>query len=68
MGCGAILDVLFHSITAAGDGVLIPAPYYPAFPNDLEVRRLAPQRSRWRPGRQLAVHRKMWYLCWALGA
>ena len=38
VGCGAILDVLFHSITAAGDGVLIPAPFYPAFPNDLEVR------------------------------
>ncbi|KAK9835200.1 hypothetical protein WJX81_005398 [Elliptochloris bilobata] len=38
VGCGAILDVLFHSITAASEGVLIPAPFYPAFPNDLEAR------------------------------
>jgi 1-aminocyclopropane-1-carboxylate synthase len=37
-GCGAILDNLFLSITAPGDGVLIPAPYYPAFDNDLRVR------------------------------
>ncbi len=50
VGCGAILDVLFHSITAAGDGVLIPAPYYPAFPNDLEVRRSAVPNFRRRAG------------------
>jgi 1-aminocyclopropane-1-carboxylate synthase len=37
-GCGAILDNLFLTITAPGDGVLIPAPYYPAFDNDLRVR------------------------------
>ena len=37
VGCGAILDVLFFSIAAAGEGILIPAPYYPAFKNDLEV-------------------------------
>lgn len=38
VGCGAILDVLFFSIAAAGEGILIPAPYYPAFKNDLEVQ------------------------------
>lgn len=37
VGCGAVLDVLFFSIAAAGEGILIPAPYYPAFKNDLEV-------------------------------
>lgn len=37
-GCGAILDNLFLTITSPGDGVLIPAPYYPAFDNDLRVR------------------------------
>ena len=37
-GCGAIIDNLFLAITSPGDGVLIPAPYYPAFDNDLRVR------------------------------
>ena len=37
-GCGAILDNLFMCITEPGDAVLIPAPYYPAFDNDLRVR------------------------------
>ena len=37
-GCGAILDNLFMCITEPNDGVLIPAPYYPAFDNDLRVR------------------------------
>jgi len=37
-GCGAIIDNLFMTITEPGDGVLIPAPYYPAFDNDLKVR------------------------------
>ena len=37
-GCGAVIDNLFMTITARGDGVLIPAPYYPAFDNDLKVR------------------------------
>lgn len=37
-GAGAILDMLFFCVCSAGDGVLIPAPYYPAFDNDLQVR------------------------------
>ena len=37
-GCGAVLDALFWCICESGDGVLIPAPFYPAFVNDLEVR------------------------------
>ena len=37
-GCGAVIDNLFLAITSPGDGVLIPAPYYPAFDNDLRVR------------------------------
>ncbi|GIL83125.1 hypothetical protein Vretimale_11471 [Volvox reticuliferus] len=37
-GVGAILENLFHCIAGAGDAVLIPAPYYPAFDNDLQVK------------------------------
>ncbi|EFJ52049.1 hypothetical protein VOLCADRAFT_120406 [Volvox carteri f. nagariensis] len=37
-GAGAILENLFHCIAGAGDAVLIPAPYYPAFDNDLQVK------------------------------
>ncbi|KAI8471901.1 MAG: pyridoxal phosphate-dependent transferase [Monoraphidium minutum] len=37
-GAGAVVDLLFHCITSPGDGVLISAPYYPAFDNDLGVR------------------------------
>eukprot|EP00667_Euglena_gracilis_P008892 EG_transcript_9019 len=37
-GCGTILDQLFFVLCDAGDAVLIPAPYYPAFDNDLTVR------------------------------
>jgi 1-aminocyclopropane-1-carboxylate synthase len=36
-GVGAVLDLLFQCIAEPGDGVLIPAPYYPAFDNDLRV-------------------------------
>lgn len=36
-GVGAVLDLLFHCIAEPGAGVLIPAPYYPAFDNDLWV-------------------------------
>jgi 1-aminocyclopropane-1-carboxylate synthase len=37
-GAGSVVDLLFHLLASAGDGVLIPAPYYPAFDNDLVVR------------------------------
>lgn len=37
-GCGSILDHLFFCLCDAEEGVLIPAPYYPAFDNDLTVR------------------------------
>ena len=36
-GAGAILDNLFFMLGNPGDGVLIPAPYYPAFDIDLQV-------------------------------
>ena len=39
-GAGAILDNLFFMLGNPGDGVLIPAPYYPAFDIDLQVRLL----------------------------
>lgn len=39
-GCTAILDNLFYALCDEGDGVLIPAPYYPAFDNDLQARLL----------------------------
>jgi len=37
-GAGSVVDLLFHLIAAPGDACLIPAPYYPAFDNDLAVR------------------------------
>jgi 1-aminocyclopropane-1-carboxylate synthase len=37
-GAGAILDLLFHLVASPGDGVLIPAPYYPTFDTDLSTR------------------------------
>ncbi|PSC76648.1 1-aminocyclopropane-1-carboxylate synthase [Micractinium conductrix] len=37
-GCSAILDNLFYCLCDEGDGVLIPAPYYPAFDNDLQAK------------------------------
>jgi len=37
-GCNAIIDNLAFAICAPGDGVLIPAPYYQAFDNDLLVK------------------------------
>ncbi|BDA42313.1 1-aminocyclopropane-1-carboxylate synthase [Coccomyxa sp. Obi] len=37
-GCGCVLDLLLYCIAADGDLVGIPAPYYPAFDNDLKVR------------------------------
>ncbi|KAF8066189.1 ACS8 [Scenedesmus sp. PABB004] len=37
-GAGSVLDVLFHCLAPPGAGVLIPAPWYAAFPNDLEIR------------------------------
>lgn len=36
-GCSALLDNLFWCICDEGDGILIPAPYYPAFDNDLQA-------------------------------
>lgn len=37
-GAGSVIDLLLHCVADAGDAVLIPAPYYPAFDNDLKVR------------------------------
>lgn len=37
-GAGSVLDNLFHSICDAGDSVLLPAPLYPTFINDLEAK------------------------------
>lgn len=36
-GCTAIIDNLIYALCDEGDGVLIPAPYYPAFDNDLQA-------------------------------
>lgn len=36
-GAGAIIENLFWCIGEAGQCVLIPRPYYPAFDNDLRV-------------------------------
>jgi hypothetical protein len=32
-----VLDCLFQLLVGPGDACLIPAPYYPAFDNDLQV-------------------------------
>ena len=37
-GAGALVEALAWTLAEAGDGVLVPAPYYPAFINDLKVR------------------------------
>lgn len=37
-GCGAVLDLVIYSIASDGDSIGIPAPYYPAFDNDVKVR------------------------------
>lgn len=36
-GAGSVIDLMLHCIADPGDAVLIPAPYYPAFDNDLKV-------------------------------
>ena len=36
-GCGAIVNDLLYCITSAGEGVVLPAPYYPAFDYDIKV-------------------------------
>ena len=37
-GCGAIVNDLLYCITSTGEGVALPAPYYPAFDYDIKVR------------------------------
>lgn len=37
-GAGSVLDLLLHCVADPDDVVLVPAPYYPAFDNDLQVR------------------------------
>lgn len=37
-GCGAIINNLIYCLTEPGQGVAIPAPYYPAFDHDIRVR------------------------------
>ena len=39
-GCAGSLNVLFCLLTDEKDAVLIPAPYYAAFDNDMKVRLL----------------------------
>lgn len=36
-GCGAVLSNMFNMLGEKGDGVLIPAPYYPGFDFDTQV-------------------------------
>lgn len=37
-GAGAVLNMLFSALCDAGDGVIIPAPYYPGFIFDMACR------------------------------
>ena len=37
-GAGAVIENLVLCVCNEGDGVFIPSPYYPAFPNDLRAR------------------------------
>ena len=36
-GCGAIINNLIYCITEPGEGIALPAPYYPAFDYDIKV-------------------------------
>ena len=36
-GCGAILSNIFSLMCEEGDGILVPAPYYPGFDSDMKV-------------------------------
>lgn len=36
-GCGAIINDLLYCVTNPGEAVTVPAPYYPAFDNDIKV-------------------------------
>ena len=36
-GCGAILSNMFSLMCEEGDGILVPAPYYPGFDSDMKV-------------------------------
>lgn len=36
-GCGAIINNLLYCITEPGEGIALPAPYYPAFDYDIKV-------------------------------
>lgn len=37
-GVTAVLDLFFFATCDSGDGCLIPAPYFPAFDNDMQIR------------------------------
>lgn len=37
-GASAVLDMVMYAMCEPGDGVLIPAPYYPGFDHDLRTR------------------------------
>lgn len=37
-GAGALIENLCFCLCDEGDAIIIPAPYYPAFPNDLRAR------------------------------
>ncbi|KAH6557327.1 hypothetical protein KP509_1Z121400 [Ceratopteris richardii] len=37
-GVTAVLDLFFFATCDQGDGCLIPAPYFPAFDNDMQIR------------------------------
>ena len=36
-GCGAIINNLIYCIAEPGEGIALPAPYYPAFDYDIRV-------------------------------
>ena len=68
-GCGAVLSGMFTMLGERGDGVLIPAPYYPGFDFDTQVR--APEscytvfwgRAGEGGGRGGALHSAEAFLC-----
>ena len=52
-GCGAVLDLVIYCIASDGDSIGIPAPYYPAFDNDVKVRRTRVCNSSCKPARSI---------------
>lgn len=65
-GCGTVIDHLFHCLCDPGDGVIVPAPLYPTFLNDLQVshtQTASPHAQTVRHERAMTTNREPLYPC-----